>query len=93
LEQIDVIRRLVDKYPNQMQLATTAKGEAGVHKCPPSGTITGSFLLGTQEEMCRRYVEKLQMLRRGGTLFGKSGEPPAVLCVAIRTSDTALQSS
>lgn len=32
LEQIDVIRRLVDKYPNQMQLVTTAKGEAGIYK-------------------------------------------------------------
>ncbi|CAG2066074.1 unnamed protein product, partial [Timema podura] len=27
LEQIDVIRRLVDKYPNHMKLVTTAEGE------------------------------------------------------------------
>lgn len=36
LEQIDVIRRLVDKYPNQMQLVTTAKGEAGIYKLTTS---------------------------------------------------------
>lgn len=65
-----MIRRLVDKYPNQMQLATTAKGEAGVHNCLPNGSVAGYFYL----EHKRKSVEKLQMLRREGTLFGKSGE-------------------
>jgi len=31
LEQIDVIHRLVDKYPNQMQLVTSAQGEVGIY--------------------------------------------------------------